>query len=87
MVVSSERDTPCYLVSGCLISSHEAVKIPISSLLKILNENTGKYDILYQKTLEIDKNIGVDKFSKQSINEITILTDRYDDLVTTMLGV
>ncbi|MEY0399690.1 hypothetical protein AB7W17_22650, partial [Providencia rettgeri] len=69
-----------------ILNNPEVVKIPISNTRESYNKITGKTDILYERLVVLDKNIGIDKFSKQPTNTITILTDKSGNLVTMTPG-
>ncbi|MEX9876021.1 VENN motif pre-toxin domain-containing protein, partial [Providencia rettgeri] len=69
-----------------ILNNPEVVKIPISNTRESYNKITGKTDILYERVVVLDKNIGIDKFSKQPTNTITILTDKSGNLVTMTPG-
>ncbi|UNH31384.1 hypothetical protein [Moellerella wisconsensis] len=70
-----------------LLQNPEVVKIPISKTQISLNKATGKKEILYQRIIILDKQIGIDKFSNGSTNKMTILTDKHGNLVTATPGV
>ncbi|NBN70507.1 hypothetical protein GWJ01_05225, partial [Proteus sp. G2618] len=70
-----------------LLQNPEVVKIPISKTQTSLNKATGKEEILYQRTIILDKQIGIDKFSNGPTNKMTILTDKHGNLVTATPGV
>lgn len=70
-----------------LSQNPEVVKIPISRTQTSLNKATGKEDVLYQRTIILDKQIGIDKFSDGPTNKMTILTDKHGNLVTATPGV
>ncbi|ODQ07997.1 hemagglutinin repeat-containing protein [Shigella sp. FC1655] len=70
-----------------LLQNPEVVKIPISKTQTSLNKATGKEEILYQRTIILDKQIGIDKFSNGPTNKMTILTDKQGNLVTATPGV
>lgn len=70
-----------------MLQNPEVVKIPISKTQTSLNKATGKEEILYQRTIILDKKIGIDKFSNSPANKMTILTDKHGNLVTATPGV
>lgn len=70
-----------------LLQNPEVVKIPISKTQTSLNKATGKEEVLYQRTIILDKQIGIDKFSNGPTNKMTILTDKHGNLVTATPGV
>ncbi len=69
-----------------ILLSPVVIKIPINKTRESYNKNTNGIDILYERVIQHDKNIGIDKFSKQPTNIITMLTDKNGNLITTTLG-
>lgn len=63
-----------------ILQSNDISKIKIS---RIINSKDEK---LYERVIILDKYIGIDKFTKNSTNIITILTDNLGNLVTVTLG-
>ncbi|WOO51706.1 DUF637 domain-containing protein [Hafnia alvei] len=63
-----------------ILQSNDISKIKIS---RIINSKDEK---LYERVIILDKYIGIDKFTKNSTNIITILTDNLGNLVTVMPG-
>ncbi|ELW9234955.1 DUF637 domain-containing protein [Proteus mirabilis] len=69
-----------------ILLSPAVIKIPINKTRESYNKNTNSIDILYERVIQLDKNIGIDKFSKQPTNIITMLTDKNGNLITTTPG-
>lgn len=63
-----------------ILQSNDISKIKIS---RIINSKDEK---LYERVIILDKYIGIDKFTKNSTNIITILTDNLGNLVTVTPG-
>ena len=63
-----------------ILQSNDISKIQIS---RVVNSKDEK---LYERVIILDKYIGIDKFTKNSTNVITILTDNIGNLVTAMPG-
>lgn len=63
------------------MQSKEVVKSPIS---RVINSNDG---LRYERVITLNKNIGYDKFSVgKATSTITILTDKFGNLVTVTPG-
>lgn len=63
-----------------ILQSNDISKIQIS---RVINSNNEK---LYERVIILDKYIGIDKFTKNSTNVITVLTDDLGNLVTATPG-
>lgn len=64
-----------------ILESKEVVKTPIT---KILESSDG---VRYVREVDVGKAIGVDKFSGQSTSIMTVLTDKFGNLITATPGV
>ncbi len=70
-----------------ILKSSEVTKIPISNTRISINKTTGQKEILYERVITFDRNIGVDKFSDgKPTNTMTILTDKHGNLITATPG-
>lgn len=69
-----------------ILQSKEVAKIPISNKQISKNKATGQNEILYERVVKLDTNIGIDKFSGKLTNTMTILTDKKGNLITATLG-
>ncbi|MMZ63523.1 hypothetical protein D1872_257850 [compost metagenome] len=80
--------TPTELKS--LLQSDEVVNTPVSSVLYSdlrLADGTIQKQARYVREVTLNSNIGIDKFSASPTNIMTVLTDKYGNLVTTTPGV
>lgn len=70
--------------------SKEVVNTPVSRVLYSdikLPDGTIEKQARYVREATLDSNIGIDKFSGSSTKVVTVLTDKYRNLVTTTPGV
>ncbi|SCC35263.1 RHS repeat-associated core domain-containing protein, partial [Gilliamella intestini] len=67
-----------------LIGSKQVIDIPISNVRNSTFEGTERK--LYERVVNFNKNIGIDKFTGKPTNTITILTDKAGNLITATPG-
>jgi RHS repeat-associated protein len=67
-----------------LIGSKQVIDIPISNIRNSTFEGTERK--LYERVVNFNKNIGIDKFTGKPTNTITILTDKAGNLITATPG-
>ena len=73
-----------------VLQSKEVVNTPVSRVLYSdikLADGTIEKQARYVREVTLDSNIGIDKFSGSPTNIMTVLTDKYGNLVTTIPGV
>ncbi|WP_342566719.1 LXG domain-containing protein [Psychrobacillus sp. FSL K6-4046] len=73
-----------------VLQSKEVVNTPVSKVLYSdikLADGTIEKQARYVREVTLDSNIGIDKFSGSPTNIMTVLTDKYGNLVTTTPGV
>jgi hypothetical protein len=73
-----------------VLQSKEVVNTPVSRVLYSdikLADGTIEKQARYVREVTLDSNIGIDKFSGSPTNIMTVLTDKYGNLVTTTPGV
>ncbi|WP_276918296.1 hypothetical protein [Aneurinibacillus aneurinilyticus] len=73
-----------------ILQSKEVVKTPVTRVLQAeikLPDGTTQIQARYVREVTLNSNIGIDKFSGSPTNVMTVLTDKYGNLVTTTPGV
>ncbi|WP_247740963.1 hypothetical protein [Cohnella sp. LGH] len=73
-----------------ILQSKEVVSTPVSRVLYSdikLADGTIEKQARYVREVTLDSNIGIDKFSGSPTNIMTVLTDKYGNLVTATPGV
>ncbi|KON98407.1 hypothetical protein AF333_07295 [Aneurinibacillus migulanus] len=73
-----------------ILQSKEVVKTPVTRALQAeikLPDGTTQIQARYVREVTLNSNIGIDKFSGSPTNVMTVLTDKYGNLVTTTPGV
>ncbi|OCG61436.1 RHS repeat-associated core domain-containing protein [Gilliamella sp. Nev3-1] len=69
-----------------LIGSKQVSDIPISNIRMSVEKGTNIEQKLYERVVNFNKNIGIDKFTGKPTNTMTILTDKAGNLITATPG-